>query len=124
MFNLNNPEVRSAIIDLSQNLGKIVSIIPFPVQNGEKIDDDYSFTDKDIIGEIDESITQEAIDNYITSRHWFMIRWERDRRLAVTDVWAMSDHTMTDKQIAYRQALRDITTDYSSPDEVVWPVKP
>jgi hypothetical protein len=31
---------------------------------------------------------------------------------------------MTEEQIAYRQALRDITNLYSSLDEVVWPVKP
>jgi len=31
---------------------------------------------------------------------------------------------MSAEQIAYRQALRDITETYTSLDDVVWPVKP
>ena len=52
------------------------------------------------------------------------LRAERDRRIALTDWWAGSDHTMTSAQTTYRQALRDITEDYSSLDDVVWPTKP
>ena len=52
------------------------------------------------------------------------LREERNRRLAETDWWASSDLTMTAEQTAYRQALRDITEDYSSLDDVVWPEKP
>lgn len=53
-----------------------------------------------------------------------LLREERNRRLAETDWWASSDLTMTAEQTAYRQALRDITEDYSSLDDVVWPTKP
>ena len=52
------------------------------------------------------------------------LRKERDRLIAETDWWASSDLTMTAEQTAYRQALRDITEDYSSLDDVVWPTKP
>ena len=52
------------------------------------------------------------------------LRAERDRLIAVTDWWASSDLTMTDAQKSYRQALRDITKDYSSLDDVKWPTKP
>ena len=52
------------------------------------------------------------------------LRAERDRLIAETDWWAGSDHTMTSAQTTYRQALRDITEDYSSLDDVVWPTKP
>lgn len=52
------------------------------------------------------------------------LRAERDRRIAETDWWASADLTMTAEQIAYRQALRDITASYSSLEDVVWPVKP
>lgn len=52
------------------------------------------------------------------------LRAERDKLIAVTDWWASSDLTMTDVQKSYRQALRDITKDYSSLDDVVWPDKP
>lgn len=53
-----------------------------------------------------------------------LLREERNSRLAETDWWASSDLTMTQAQIDYRQALRDITDTYQSLDTVVWPVKP
>ena len=52
------------------------------------------------------------------------LRAERDRLIAATDWWASSDLTMTDAQKTYRQALRDITKDYNSLDDVKWPTKP
>ena len=52
------------------------------------------------------------------------LRAERDRLIAATDWWASSDLTMTDAQTAYRQALRDITDDANSLDEVTWPTAP
>jgi hypothetical protein len=52
------------------------------------------------------------------------LRAERDKLIAATDWWASSDLTMTDAQTAYRQALRDITKDYDSLDDVKWPTKP
>ena len=53
-----------------------------------------------------------------------LLRQERNRLLAETDWWAMSDRTMTTEQTTYRQSLRDITDTYSSLDTVVWPTKP
>ena len=53
-----------------------------------------------------------------------LLREERNRRLAETDWWAMSDRTMTEAQTAYRQALRDITDSATSLDDVTWPTKP
>ena len=53
-----------------------------------------------------------------------LLREERDRRLAETDWWAMSDRTMTEAQTTYRQALRDITDSATSLDDVTWPTKP
>lgn len=52
------------------------------------------------------------------------LREVRNRMLAETDWWVGQDKTPTTEQIAYRQALRDITNTYSSLDDVVWPVKP
>ena len=52
------------------------------------------------------------------------LRAERDRLIAVTDWWASSDLTMTSAQTAYRQALRDITDDATSLDDVTWPTAP
>jgi len=53
-----------------------------------------------------------------------LLRAERNQRLANTDWWASSDLTMTQEQIDYRQALRDITDTYTSLDDVVWPEMP
>lgn len=54
-------------------------------------------------------------------------RFERDRLLAETDWWAMSDTAdMTAEQTAYRQALRDISSHVNWPylEEADWPTKP
>ena len=53
-----------------------------------------------------------------------LLREERDRLIAATDWWAGSDHTMTAAQTTYRQALRDITDNATSLDDVSWPTKP
>ena len=53
-----------------------------------------------------------------------LLRAERDSRLAVTDWWASSDLTMSDKRKEYRQSLRDITEVATSLDHVTWPTKP
>ena len=53
-----------------------------------------------------------------------LLREERNRRLAETDWWAMSDRTITEAQTNYRQALRDITDSATSLDDVTWPTKP
>lgn len=50
-----------------------------------------------------------------------LIRNERDSRLKVTDWWVLPDRTPSDAQLAYRQALRDITNQETFPTSVVWP---
>lgn len=52
------------------------------------------------------------------------LREVRNQKLIETDWWASSDLTMTAEQIAYRQALRDITNSSSSLGDVTWPTKP
>ena len=51
----------------------------------------------------------------------------RDKRndlLAATDWTANSDVTMTTEMTAYRQALRDITSQSGWPTTINWPTKP
>lgn len=43
-------------------------------------------------------------------------REERDELLKETDIWALSDRTMTQAQIDYRQALRDLPAQDGFPD--------
>ena len=50
--------------------------------------------------------------------------YRRRDLLLETDVWALSDRTMTAEQTAYRQALRDITDQAGFPANVTWPTKP
>ena len=124
MFNYNDPEVRSAITMLALDLGEEVSIVPLPVQNGEPFDSDYEFSEADVIGTIPASITVEDVNQKIIDYRWQGIRNTRNRLIKETDIWALPDRTMSQAQIDYRQALRDITDTYSSPDDVVWPDKP
>jgi hypothetical protein len=76
---------------------------------------------EEIIEEIIE--TEEPDPRYLTKT--MMLRDERDRKLKETDHWAFQDTpNMTQEQIDYRQALRDITETYDSINDVVWPEKP
>ena len=63
-------------------------------------------------------------DALVAAEPMRLLREERNRRLAETDWWAMSDRTMTSAQTNYRQALRDITNSATSLDDVTWPTKP
>ena len=68
---------------------------------------------------LDQSIQQSIADQNLNQ-----VREVRNSKLAATDWWMMPDRTATDEQIAYRQALRDITDTYTSLEDVVWPEKP
>ena len=55
------------------------------------------------------------------------LRIERNRLLAETDFYSLSDVTMSDDMKTYRQKLRDITNGLTTVDEVnavSWPTKP
>ena len=53
------------------------------------------------------------------------LRTERNKRLAETDHWVLSDTAdATSAQTTYRQDLRDITDNATSLDDVSWPEKP
>ena len=52
------------------------------------------------------------------------IRFIRDEYLKETDWWAVSDRVMTQAEIDYRQALRDIPSQDGFPNSVVWPTNP
>lgn len=52
------------------------------------------------------------------------IRAERGRLIADTDWMALSDNVMSAENAAYRQALRDVTSQGGFPYAVDWPIKP
>lgn len=71
-----------------------------------------------------DGTTWAVITDIDTERNMYSLRSERNRLLAETDWWAVADRTMTEEEITYRQALRDITDTYTSLEDVVWPNKP
>jgi len=52
------------------------------------------------------------------------VREERDQLLKQTDWRASSDLTLSDDWRAYRQALRDISSQSGFPNDVAWPSEP
>lgn len=66
--------------------------------------------------------TKEA--ELITAYKLSELRIERNRLIAETDYLALSDATLTSAMSTYRQALRDITDNATSLDDVTWPTKP
>lgn len=63
-------------------------------------------------------------DNRTDEEKWSYIREKRNRLLAKTDFYALSDVTMSTEIATYRQALRDLPSSTSNPDDVVFPTKP
>ena len=91
---------------------------------GNTIDDVVAFDSEGIEVTVNKENLLSQINTKSAEIKLMELRWERNNRLEDTDWWAVSDRTMTQEQIAYRQALRDITLSYSSLDEAVFPVKP
>ena len=61
----------------------------------------------------------------ITALNLTELRTERNKLLAETDHWVLSDTAdVTSDQTTYRKALRDITDSATSLDDVTWPEKP
>ena len=79
-----------------------------------------------------EEIAQRQADELAWSAGAFdrvmsSLRQKRNSLLSATDYLALSDNTMTEEMISYRQSLRDITIGLSTVEEVnavVFPVKP
>jgi hypothetical protein len=57
---------------------------------------------------------------------WDLIRTQRDNLLRETDWVGLKDVILANEEawLTYRQALRDITKTFKTPEEVVWPKKP
>lgn len=70
------------------------------------------------------SLSPEELAAEIARQELAALRRERDVRIAATDWWVLPDRTPTPEQLAYRQALRDITQQYSTLSDAVWPTQP
>ena len=76
---------------------------------------------------VEVEITEEQLQEMTlsdTSGLTRIIRNQRDALLAETDWWAVADRTMTQAEIDYRQALRDVPAQAGFPENVTWPTKP
>jgi hypothetical protein len=68
-----------------------------------------------------------AYEDGALDRALSILREKRNRLLTDTDYLALSDNTISEEMITYRQALRDITnglTTVADVEAVVFPVKP
>ena len=87
------------------------------IVNGQKIE----LTTEEIA--IKQAKEQEW-ENNRENRAWKKLRDKRNLLLAETDWTANTDVTMSDAMRTYRQALRDLPSSTSNPDDVVFPEKP
>ena len=111
-------------------------------ENGVQYPADYEAVEVDEAGEVSKRLksglpsksdVDAKIKNYNENvEPQRMLREQRDAKIAETDWWAGADHTLTDAQKAYRQALRDLPAN-SSPrldwdgqgiENVTWPDEP
>lgn len=84
-----------------------------------------AFDSDDNLVEFDDTVVTAKAEQLEASYNLELLRAERNKRLADTDYWDASDTPqMSQDQVTYRQALRDITNSYTSLDDVVWPTKP
>ena len=70
---------------------------------------------------------EQAWEDGALARAQTRLRLERNRRLAETDFYALSDVTMSDDMKTYRQNLRDLPEGKDTVDKcqnVTWPTKP
>ena len=70
---------------------------------------------------------EQAWEDGALARAQARLREERNRRLAATDFYALSDVTMSDDMKTYRQNLRDLPDGKDTVDKcnnVTWPTKP
>ena len=92
----------------------------FKLDNGEKI----QFTAEE---EAARDAEEKAWNDGAFDRAMANLRQDRNRLLAETDFYALSDVSMSDDMTKYRKDLRDITEGLSTVEDVnavTWPTKP
>lgn len=93
---------------------------PLPEMVGEPIYTGRWLLEKTVVDLTADEITERNTVVAATNRSI------RDRKLAETDFYALSDVTMSTEMTTYRQALRDITSHANWPNlnDEDWPIKP
>tara|TARA_R100001440_G_scaffold42441_1_gene62172 strand:- start:248 stop:535 length:288 start_codon:yes stop_codon:yes gene_type:complete len=92
----------------------------YKLVNGEQI----QFTAEE---ETARDAEEKAWEDGAFDRAMANLREDRNRKLAETDFYALSDVSMSDDMTKYRKDLRDITEGLSTVEDVnavTWPTKP
>ncbi len=88
----------------------------------------YKMVDGVTIKMTDEEIAKlnasQPTDEEILAEKWKYVRRERNSLLAASDWRASTDVTLSDDWKTYRQALRDVPSSQTDPDNITWPTKP
>lgn len=92
--------------------GKIVSYTTSECESGEWVD-------------VNDPEVQKLL-NFVSSQTWEAIRQKRDELIKNSDWIFLPDVTLKNKEawLTYRQSLRDLPQNFSTPEEVVWPEVP
>ena len=100
-------------------------VYPYTVQDQPTVDYMTQTVTPTAFTEVDGAWTQGwEVSNLSVEDAGRNIRPQRDSLLSQTDWMALSDVTMSPEWAAYRQALRDVTTQAGFPYAVIWPTKP
>ena len=77
-----------------------------------------------ITGEVVGEMEIPTVENKDLENSWANLRGKRLMLLVDTDIYALSDMTMTDEMKQYRQQLRDLPANTSDPENPTWPTPP
>jgi len=69
--------------------------------------------------EVDESLVQEKVEEFLVAQPLKELREERNRRIAQTDWRFRSDLSPSQEWIDYSQALRDLPANYSPTIDII-----
>ena len=87
----------------------------------------YKMVDGVTIKMTDEEIAKlnasQPTDEILAEKRKY-VRRERNSLLAASDWRASTDVTLSDDWKTYRQALRDVPSSQTDPDNITWPTKP
>ena len=104
----------------------IYSLYPKAVSIGGDGEIVLDGNDIDITSTIDMDAVEKKAAELLTAQNLIDLRKERNNKLTQSDWTQNRDVTLSNDADwkTYRQALRDITKDYKSLDDVKWPEKP
>jgi hypothetical protein len=105
-------------------IGKTEALISLQPDTEFVVSGDVLRWDSPDISQPTDAEIAEEISRLTNAEPMRLLRLERDKRLHDCDWWASSDLEITQDQIDYRQALRDIPANTPDPNSPVWPIAP